>query len=328
MSERKQKNLRLDEEYHDKLENLAEEWFNSKKKQGQVVEKLVDLHGDDDLEGMVSAIYDEVVTDSTENSTHTEEQNTTSVADEIETKAKNSEFINLQKYDLTKVKNSRSVDKALIFGTIAQQQMDKIGFDKSDIRDMIVERAGYGYNGANEIAGSILTRFAVDLPDIVEKYESMINVNQSINDYLRTEVDISNYVWTEEEKKTVVKSNVKNLIQGSSPAKSNLTDNLAHWYDSQTDFDINIPKEASEDDKLKGDKIAENDDIYSAVNSVVPKDDISQPLDILAQDLVDEFFNHYEHPEIKGNLIKFAENNNHAEMEDVNGTEYINIEEY
>jgi hypothetical protein len=326
MSERKQKNLRLDEEYHDKLENLAEEWFNSKKKQGQVVEKLIDIHGNNDLAGMISDIHNVVVTDSTENSTHTEEQNTTSVADEIETKAKNSEFINLQKYDLSEVKDSRSVDKALIFSKIAQQQMDSIGFDKSDIRELIVKEANYGYNGANEIAGSVLTRFAIELPDVVDKYQSLVNINKSINDYLRTEVDTSSYVWDEYEKKTVVKENVKNLVEGSSPAQYNLTNDLAEWYDSQTDFEIEIDteEEDSDEEKTKYDKEIEAGDYYIIDIVQDEFDSGTHNLDDVVFD-IDNQMNTRDEDEIRESLLEDIEYHPKFEILEENNIEYIKI---
>lgn len=324
MTNRKQKNLRLDEEYHDKLENLAEEWFNSKKKQGQVVEKLLDMHGDSDVVGMISDIHNEVVTDNSDIGTHTEEQNTTSVAEEIETKAKNGEFIDLNKYDLSNVKDSRSVDKALIFSTIAQQKMDKIGFDKSNIRELIVEEANYGYNGANEIAGNILTRFAIELPDVVEKYESLVNVNKSINDYLRTEVDTSRYVWTEEEKKTVVNENVKNLTQGSSPSQKNLTNKLAEWYDSQIDFDVDIDSDNEDVEKTKYDKEIEAGNYY--IIDIVEEefDSGTHNLDDVVMQ-IDDQMNTRNADKIRESLIEDAEIHPKFEILEENNIEYIQI---
>ena len=324
MTNRKQKNLRLDEEYHDKLENLAEEWFNSKKKQGQVVEKLIDIHGDNDLVGMVSDIHNEVVTDNSENSTHTEEQNTTSVADEIETKAKNSEFINLQKYDLSEVKDSRSVDKALIFSKIAQQQMDSIGFDKSDIRELIVREANYGYNGANEIAGSVLTRFAIELPDIVEKYESMVNVDKSINNYLRTEVDTSSYVWDDYERKTIVNENVGNLVEGSSPSQSNLTNDLAVWYDSQVDFDVDINSDNGEVEKTKYDKEIEAGDYY-IIDIVQDEFDSGTHNfdDLVIQ--IDNQMNTRNGDEIRESILEEVEHHPKFEILEENNIKYVEI---
>jgi hypothetical protein len=326
MTKRKQKNLRLDEEYHDKLENLAEEWFNSKKKQGQVVEKLLDIHGDNDIIGMISDIHNEVVTDNSQIDTHTEESDSISTAEEIETKVENDEYIDLNEYELSEVKDSRSVDKALIFGTIAQQQSDKIGFDKSYIRKMIVKEANYGYNGANEIAGSILARFAIELPDVVGQYESMVNVNKSINDYLQTEVDISSYVWTVEEKEQLINENVENLIQGSSPSQSNLTNDIVQWYRKQVDFVIDAGRNSIDDEveKTKYDKEIEAGDYY--IIDIVQDEFDSRTHnfdDLVIQ--IDNQMNTRNGDEIRESILEEVEHHPKFEILEENNIKYVEV---
>lgn len=162
-SKRKQKNLRLHERYHDQLEALAVELFGSSQKQGQVVERLLDLHGDDDVVGMIEEMHSVIVSDRT---AHTQVHSPSSsesdsassekekVVAELERKAVEGEPIDPEDYDLGFIKGGKGVDRAAI---VAQAVLTThTGLDKASIKEFCQREVGYSPNGARELAKEVV----------------------------------------------------------------------------------------------------------------------------------------------------------------------------
>lgn len=235
MTNRKQKNLRLGKEYHNQLEELAEEWFNSSKKQGQVVEKLLDIHGDNDMKGMIQDIHEQVVVQSDENNrTHTnkvsDESNGSDEVSEMIELAEDNKKINPEEYDLTKIKGKRDIDRVSIIESVVQSEFEKFSFNQSDVRDLIIEEAGYQYNGANQLAKSVVSRMA-ELPDMDAKLESMSDRFDSVDDYFGIDLEAKDYCVTSE-KKNIVDLNVRLLKEDVDKSNKKTARKIANWLES------------------------------------------------------------------------------------------------
>jgi cobalamin biosynthesis Mg chelatase CobN len=100
------------------------------------------------------------------------------------------------------------------------------------------------------------------------------------------------------------------------------------WYDSQVDFDIQINTD-EESEPLKGDKIANKHSIDEAINSVRDNESKSEAIDVVADDLT-KYFNEYSKDDIIDGLHLLAGNpdEEHYELDKVNGVDYIVISEY
>lgn len=215
MSDKKQKNIRIAEEYHDKLEELAVEWFNSSKKQGQVVERLLDQNEDDSVRSMVSEIHEEVVAEEKErNDTHTRSQKTD--AERLEEKAKEQEQLDFDDIDLEIIKGA-TIDKGeVVYKSMKSVQKFQQGFEKSDVRDFIQDEAGYSYNGANQIANDVvkLCEPITDPDEVIKDSESSY---KTAEEYFSDDLEMQRgYALTEEQKKDVEGNNMFQL--------SNVTD--------------------------------------------------------------------------------------------------------
>ena len=243
MSQRKQKNLRLGTEYHEQLEELAEEWFNSRKKQGQVVERLLDLHSDSSMEGKIDAIYEHVVQQNGENnSTHTENEegsnNGKSEAERIEEIAEEQDTLDLDEVDLTEVKGARGVDKGLIFYKVIENEYGQTkAFSKSDVRNIIQEESGYGYNGANQIANSVLSRCS-ELPDKDDKLNQISgrdHINDA-NDYFDECVLYDGtHTTTEQNRREMINFDARELRNNSKKSRRKSAKRIASWLEDQVD---------------------------------------------------------------------------------------------
>jgi hypothetical protein len=220
MTNRKQKNLRLDREYHDKLENLAEEWFNSKKKQGQVVERLIDMHSDQDMIGMIEEIHSEVcISSESDISTHTQTKNTTKsdLKKKIETE-------NVTEEDLKNIKNKRGIDKAKAFRIVIKEEFND-HITKDDVREYIQNIAEYEYNGANQIANSVLNE-AYSLPNVDQIVDEKSGTFDSAKDAFDVEV-YQGYVWTKKDKKDYIGENMQTILNETGSSKSKFAKEIA-----------------------------------------------------------------------------------------------------
>lgn len=156
---RSQKNVSMDEEYQEKLENLAQSLYSSKKKQGQVIEHLIDMHGNEDLLGMVEDIHAAVVDGQT---THTQDvvgddesdDGGDNVLSELKRKAEEGEAIDPAEYDLEAIKG-KPVDRA---GIVARAVLTgtHIDLDKNSIQEFCQREVGYSTNAARDLAKEVM----------------------------------------------------------------------------------------------------------------------------------------------------------------------------
>jgi hypothetical protein len=159
---RKQKNLRIGEDYHDQLEDLAQDWFGSSQKQGHVVERLLDLYADDSIESMLKEVHEAVVergdNPTVQNSTHTQSQGnkTDEELEEIIRLSEEGEPIDPEEYDLNKIKGERDVDNTDVWLSVLSHTHPRSPIAKEDVRSLIREHAGYKYNAANQQANDAI----------------------------------------------------------------------------------------------------------------------------------------------------------------------------
>jgi len=167
MPQRKQKNLRLDEEYHEKLEKMALEMFNSKKKQGQVVERLIDLHSDTDMIGMIEDIHSEVVESNKTHTQSTEVDDTDDVPSELREKVENREPVDPDEFDFSVFKGDTEMVVNAGISILKHKNPDKI--TKKQVMKLVQKEFGYSVNAARQKRDMILDELRVYDDDVLEK---------------------------------------------------------------------------------------------------------------------------------------------------------------
>lgn len=234
MTNRKQKNLRLGEEYHEQLEKLAEEWFDSKKKQGQVVEKLIDLHGENEMIGMIQDIHSEVVGESSDSSsTHTNKDGNGQVVDELLDKSRNNESVDPEQYDLSVLKNKRGIDKAGVVVSVLNNELySNDSISKGDVRELIMDEFNYSYNGANQLANSVAAKLD-ELPDIDSKISSISKTATDANSFFSsTNLETKDYCLPGE-REGIITYNLMELRENASNRRGKTARRIADWLEEE-----------------------------------------------------------------------------------------------
>lgn len=242
MSNRKQKNLRLDEEYHEKLENMAEEMFNSKKKQGQVVERLIDLHQGEDMLGMIEDIHTEIVeSESAHTQSNTDSEPDSTVDSKLVEKVENREAIDPTEWDLTVFKGDTEMVVNAGISVLKHEKGDTDTISKKEVMNIVQSQFDYSINAARQKRDLILDEIGTVLPtdgilDKLVEQEIEVGLNKkpngnkdhfgkpnefreqykSLSDYIETDVGFDVYVLDRERYEQMVISQLQHKLEDES----------------------------------------------------------------------------------------------------------------
>ena len=154
------KNLRVLESTAEALEEMAKSRYGSKMKQGQVVDDLVAMYGDETMIGLIEEIHDATVGGSARSgsaSTHTSETESASEKSrdgpvgELEDLASDGEAIDPEEHDLSVLKGVRGVDRAGIV-VAALKGTGESCWSKGEITDFVQRNLKMSRNGARNVA--------------------------------------------------------------------------------------------------------------------------------------------------------------------------------
>lgn len=154
------KNLRVLESTADALEEMAKSRYGSKMKQGQVVDDLVAMYGDETMLGLIEDIHEATVGGSARSgsaSTHTSKSDSASTKSrdgpvgELEDLASDGEAIDPEEHDLSVLKGVRGVDRAGIV-VAALKGTGSSCWPKGEITDFVQRNLKMSRNGARNVA--------------------------------------------------------------------------------------------------------------------------------------------------------------------------------
>ncbi|TKX38010.1 hypothetical protein EXE51_05315 [Halorubrum sp. CGM5_25_10-8B] len=172
--ERVQKNLRVSEEHAEALEKMAEDLFNSQKKQGQVVEELINLteYAPNQLKDIVdseaaeSSRVDVVSQQSESPSNHTHTQNSS----ETSTTSEENQEVSIENM------KGRNVDHPDIIHTHIKQDDSKDIWTVDEVTEIVQDEAQYSKYRAKQKSERALKQFTykLDTERVAEIYKELL----------------------------------------------------------------------------------------------------------------------------------------------------------
>jgi len=154
---RQPKNLRVLESTAEALEEIAESRYGSRMKQGQVVDDLVAMYGDEGMLQLIKEIHEATVSSSLRSgsaSTHTckpsSQKSREGPVGELEDLALEGEAIDPEAYDLSVLKGVRGVDRAAIV-VAALRGTGQVGWTQGEITDFVQKHLKLSRNGARNV---------------------------------------------------------------------------------------------------------------------------------------------------------------------------------
>lgn len=191
--ERKQKNLRINEKHAEALEKMAEDYYNSSQKQGQIVEDLINLTDyapnqlsdaidDDRAEASQFNVdsADHPNASHTHNSDNGSSEGGSSEDDETEITLENMK--------------GRNVDHADVIHTHIKQNDSRDSWTVDELTDIVQDKAGYSRYRAKQKAERALEKcdFVLDTSEIAERYKNELMENHTNRVSWHTNATINN----------------------------------------------------------------------------------------------------------------------------------------
>ncbi|MCL9814398.1 hypothetical protein [Natranaeroarchaeum aerophilus] len=208
------KTVRISEEKAEQLENLAESWYGSSYKQGQVVDDLIDTVSEEEggkLMQMIEDIHNVTVSgkdgfslysgENTENE-NSETSNVREEHPELQEKA-GDEPINPDEYDLSCIKGTSGIDVPDVVYSVLMHTHETDVIKRDDILDILTDDIGYAKSSSYTKCNAVFEEL-VEIPslkDAIDKHTTDMAKS-------RTEVDTKKFGFSK-----------KHLIRISSPCE-------------------------------------------------------------------------------------------------------------